>query len=58
MSATLTPASAGVHGPGETTIRSGAIERISSTLRSSFRITTGSVPRAPSAWTRLNVNES
>jgi hypothetical protein len=43
----LTPASAGVHGPGETTTRSGPISASSSTLRASFRTTTGLAPRSP-----------
>ena len=56
--AALTPASAGVQGPGEMTIASGVSAAISSTVMASLRYTRGSSPSSPRYWTRLYVNES
>jgi len=58
MSGTEIPASAGVHGPGEMTIRSGAIASISSSVIWSLRATTTSAPSSERYWKRLYVNES
>jgi hypothetical protein len=55
---TDTPASAGVHGPGEITIRSGASSRICSTDSSSFLRTSISAPNSPRYCTRLKVKLS
>ena len=44
------PASAGVHGPGETTIRSAPIARQSSTLASSLRTTSTVAPSSERYW--------
>ncbi len=58
MAATLIPASDGVHGPGEITMRVTPIVPMSSTVISSLRLTTGLSPSSPRYWTRLYVNES
>ena len=47
ISGTLMPASLGVHGPGEITIRSGAICSIADTLIASLRSTRTSWPSSP-----------
>jgi hypothetical protein len=58
ITSTETPASLGVHGPGETTIRSGARAAISSTVSSSLRRTSISAPSSPRYCTRFQVKES
>ncbi len=58
MSGTEIPASAGVQGPGLSTIASGFIERTSSSAISSLRCTSTSAPSDWNACTRLKVNES
>ena len=50
---TQTPASFGVHGPGETTTRSGTRSSSSSTSATSLRTTSSSAPSSPRYWTRL-----
>ena len=52
------PASRGVHGPGETRMRSGLSASICSIVTSSFRCTSTSAFNSPKYWTRLKVNES
>ena len=54
----LIPAAAGRPGPGEITIALGGEARISSTVISSFRFTTGVSPSSPRYCTRFQVNES
>ncbi len=58
MASRLTPASSGVHGPGEMASPSGRSARIPATSIWSFRKTRTSAPSSPRYWTRLNVNES
>ena len=58
MSSRLIPASSGVPGPGEITMRSGRSARASSTLIASLRTTFTSAPSSPRYWYRLNVKES
>ena len=58
MASVETPASAGVHGPGDTITRSAPRSSSSSTPAASLRTTSGSAPSSPTYWTRLNVNES
>jgi len=50
---TDTPASLGVHGPGEITMRSGFKAAISATVSSSLRITFTSSPNSAKYCTRL-----
>ena len=57
-SSVLTPASAGVPGPGLTRIPSGPMARASATVTASWRRTTGSAPSSPRYWTRMYTNES
>ncbi len=47
------PASSGVPGPGEITIRSGRIALIPDMSTASLRTTSGSAPSSPRYWTRL-----
>ena len=54
----VTPASFGVHGPGESTMWEGASASILSTSSSSLRNTFTSAPSSPKYCTRLKVNES
>jgi hypothetical protein len=58
IASTQTPASAGVHGPGDKTIASGASAPMPSTSISSLRNTRTSSPSSPKYWTRLNVKLS
>ncbi len=53
MASTEMPASFGVHGPGETTMRSGAFSNRASTEAASLRTTSSSAPSSPRYWTRL-----
>ena len=58
MAATQTPASAGEHGPGESTRWSGFSAAMPATSISSLRKTRTSSPSSPKYCTRLKVNES
>ena len=58
MIASVTPASAGEHGPGERRTRSGLSARACSGVISSLRKTRCSTPNWPKYWTRLKVKES
>ena len=58
ISASDTPASFGVHGPGEITIRCGASRSICSTVSASLRSTRTSAPSSCRYWTRLKVKLS
>jgi len=58
MAGTHTPASAGEHGPGESTTRSGASAPMPSTSISSLRTTRTSSPSSPKYCTRLKVKLS
>ena len=58
ISSRQTPASFGVHGPGERTSRSGRRARISSASSASLRSTSTRAPSSPRRWTRLKVKES
>ena len=53
-----TPASSGVHGPGEMTMRSGRMSRRPAAPASSLRTTLTSAPSSPRYCTRFQVNES
>jgi hypothetical protein len=53
MVGTEMPASLGVQGPGEMTMRSGCKAATSATLSSSLRLTTTSSPSSPKYCTRL-----
>ena len=57
-SSTEMPASFGVHGPGEMTMRSGARRSTSSSVMRSLRKTRTSAPSSPRYWTRFQVKES
>ncbi len=57
-SAMETPASFGVQGPGESTMRSGASASTPATSISSLRRTTTSAPSSPRYCTTLKVKES
>ncbi len=52
------PASFGVHGPGEITIRAGASWATPSTVSASLRSTRTSSPSSPKYCARFQVNES
>ena len=53
IASTDTPASAGVHGPGDTTTLSGARPTRSVVAAASLRTTSTSAPSSPRYWTRL-----
>ena len=53
IASTDTPASAGVHGPGDTITRAGSRASSSSTVSASLRTTSISAPSSPRYWTRL-----
>jgi hypothetical protein len=53
ISARQMPASLGVQGPGDSTIASGAMAAISSSVILSLRTTVVSAPSSPRKWTRL-----
>ena len=52
------PASFGVQGPGESTIASGALARISAMVSASLRATSMAPQSGPIRWTRFHVKES
>lgn len=58
MTSSDTPASFGVHGPGEITMRSGASFSICSTVSASLRSTRTSAPSACRYCTRFQVKLS
>ncbi len=58
ISSSDTPASSGVHGPGETTTCDGAIAAISSTDAASLRNTVTASPNSPKYCTRFHAKLS